>query len=363
MKSILIRCRLGALAALAAASVAYVPAAYAEADVLERPAMQSTKAASSVMLAIAQAGERIVAVGERGIIVYSDDAGRTWRQAAVPVSVSLVGVKFVNEQDGWAVGHSGVVLRTRDGGKTWTKQLDGNRAAKLVLEAVKSGRTSPGADPTKAAADAERLVAEGPSKPFLDIYFFDDKNGLLIGAFGLIFATADGGESWQPALDRISNPKGKHLYAIQATGNECFIAGEQGAVFHANNYGKGFATVNTPYEGSYFGAIAAGPHTVVVYGMRGNVYWSDNAGTSWQKSEIATPNSITAGLRLKDGALLVADETGQLYRSKDAGKSFQHVPVSQSSPFTGVIQTGDGSLFFSGVRGVTQIALNALNQQ
>lgn len=358
MKTIPFRCRLGALAALTAASVALVPAAHAEVDVLERPAMLSAKAASSVMLAIAQAGKRIVAVGERGIIVYTDDAGRTWRQASVPVSVSLVGVRFITEQDGWVVGHGGVVLRTRDAGKTWTKQLDGNRAARLVLEAVKAGRTAPGMDPAKALANAERLIAEGPSKPFLDIHFFDERNGLVIGAFGLIFATTDGGETWQPALDRISNPNDKHLYSIQVIGSECFIAGEQGAVFYSSNRGKSFAAVNTPYEGTYFGAIAAGQRAAVVFGMRGNAYWTDNAGTNWNKSEIPTQNSITAGMRLKDGILLVTDETGQLYSSKDSGKSFHHVPISQSSPFTGVVQSGDGSLFLSGVRGVTRIALN-----
>ena len=358
MKTKLFKCRRGALAALAAATMTLVPAAHAEVDALERPAMHSAKAATSVLLAIAQAGKRIFAVCERGIIVYSDDAGGNWHQASVPVSVSLAGVRFINEQDGWAVGHSGVVLRTRDGGKSWTKQLDGKRAAQLVLEAVKAGRGAPGADPAKALAAAERLVAEGPSKPFLDIHFFDARNGLLIGAFGLIFTSADGGDTWQPVLDRINNPKDKHLYAIQAVDNACFIAGEQGAVFYSSICGKSFTAVTTPYEGSYFGAIAAGPHAAVVFGMRGNIYWSDDAGSSWHKSEIATPSSITAGLRLKDGSLLVTDESGRLYRSKDAGKRFQHVPVSQSSPFTGVVQSADGSLFFSGVRGVTRIALN-----
>lgn len=357
MKSIFIRCHL-ALVAFAAASMACTPSAHAEADVLERPAVQSAKAATSVMLAIAQAGKRIVAVGERGIIIYSDDAGRNWLQASVPVSVSLAGVSFVNARDGWAVGHSGVVLHTRDGGKTWAKQLDGNRAAQLALDAVKAGRIAAGVDPAKAAADAKRLVAEGPSKPFIDVHFFDDRNGLVIGAFGLIFSTADGGQTWQPAFDRFSSPTDRHLYSIQVTGNECFIAGEQGTVFYSDNSCKNFTAMHTPYEGTYFGAIAAGLHSVVVYGMRGHAYWSDDAGTSWQKSEVATPNSITAGIRLKDGALLVTDETGQVYISKDAGKHFHQVPIAQASPFTGIIQSADGNLYFSGVRGVTRFVLN-----
>lgn len=353
----LTRRRLGAAAALACAAAAFAPGARAEADVLERPSMQSAKAATSVLLAIAQAGKRVVAGGERGIIVYSDDAGASWRQATVPVSVSLTGLHFVNERDGWAVGHGGVLLRTRDSGASWTKQLDGKQAAALWLAAVKAGQGGAG-DPARALADAERLLAEGPTKPFLDINFFDDKNGLLVGAFGLVFATADGGATWQPAPERLNNPQGKHLYGIQIVGDACFIVGEQGALFHSSDRGKRFAAVASPYEGSYFGALAAGQGTALVFGMRGNAWWSDNGGASWHKSEIASAASLAAGLRLHDGTLVLTDANGQVFRSKDAGKTFQQVPVAKSSPITGVVQTGKQQLLFSGVRGVTGIALN-----
>ncbi len=55
-------------------------------DPLEVPAFASAKAARSMLLGVAQAGPRLVAVGERGIIVYSDDQGQSWTQASVPVS-------------------------------------------------------------------------------------------------------------------------------------------------------------------------------------------------------------------------------------------------------------------------------------
>ncbi|MBW2369941.1 MAG: hypothetical protein JRH15_18880, partial [Deltaproteobacteria bacterium] len=53
-------------------------------DPLDRPAVMSRGAAHSVLLDVTTAGERLVAVGERGIVVLSDDAGHTWRQAKVP---------------------------------------------------------------------------------------------------------------------------------------------------------------------------------------------------------------------------------------------------------------------------------------
>ncbi|MES2262650.1 MAG: YCF48-related protein [Pseudomonadota bacterium] len=333
-------------------------AARAEPDVLERPALPSAKAAASVLLALAQAGPRLVAAGERGIILWSDDGGASWRQASVPVSVSLTALRFTGARDGWALGHSGVLLRTRDGGQTWVKQLDGRQAASLVLNAARAAGAS-GA----ALADAERLVADGPSKPFLDLHFFDAAHGLLVGAFGLLFATDDGGQTWLPAQQRIDNPKGKHLYAIAGDGSECVIAGEQGAVFRSTDGGKTFATLSTGYEGSYFGAIALAPRAALVFGMRGNVRWSDNAGASWHRSDIPAAASITAGLRLRDASLLLADETGQLYRSTDDGKNFVHLAPPRPSPFTAVLQTGDGKLLLSGMRGITSLALNQTKVQ
>lgn len=344
-----------ALAVLAALSCG---AARAEADVLERPALASAKAAGSVLLALAQAGPRLVAAGERGIILWSDDGGASWRQASVPVSVSLTALRFTSARDGWALGHSGVLLRTRDGGQSWARQMDGKQAAALVLDAAKAaGAQGP------ALAEAERMVADGPSKPFLDLHFFDPQNGLLIGAFGMVFATADGGQSWQPAQQRLANPQGKHLYAIAGDGATCVIAGEQGAVFRSTDRGRTFTTHATGYEGSYFGALALAPRSALVFGMRGNVRRSDDAGATWQKSEIAAGASITAGLRLRDGSLLLADETGQLYRSTDEGKRFVHLAPPQPSPFTAVVQPGDGKLLLSGVRGITSVALNSLKAQ
>ena len=79
----------GALAVLGTVATLMAAPARAEPDVLERPATRTAKAATSVMLGIAQAGPRLIALGERGIVVYSDDAGVSWRQSEVPVSVSL----------------------------------------------------------------------------------------------------------------------------------------------------------------------------------------------------------------------------------------------------------------------------------
>src|SRR5690606_13540205 len=76
----------------------------------------------SIYVDLARAGDRVVAVGDRGHIIYSDDEGQHWRQAETPTSVLLTAVCFADAEHGWAVGHDAVVLGTRDGGATWVLQ-------------------------------------------------------------------------------------------------------------------------------------------------------------------------------------------------------------------------------------------------
>lgn len=325
-------------------------------DALLRPSLQSARAASRTMLAIASAGKRLVAVGERGIVLLSDDNGNSWRQGKVPVSVTLTAVHFATAAKGWAVGHSGVILHSADGGETWIKQLDGVGAANLMLMSAKKNaddvsRITVGKD----VAYAEQLVADGPDKPFLDVYFFDEMRGLVVGAFGLAFSTEDGGKHWQDWSKHIPNPKGKHLYRFAPQGAELWIAGEQGALFRSNDYGMSFEEIHTPYSGTYFGVIAGTGGNLVVFGLRGNAYHSGDGGQRWHKIDNTVEATLTDGMQLADGSLILVDQTGRILRSIDQGLSFLQLPLSQSLPLTGVGQAADGGLVLASFRGLMRI--------
>lgn len=339
-------------AALAVSAVQAAP------DVLERPALQSERAARAVMLAVARAGERVVAVGERGIVLLSDDHGMTWSQAKVPVSVTLTNLHFPTPRQGWAVGHGAVVLHTTDGGETWSKQLDGRQAARMAWEAtrVETARMENGEARQRLLAEAERLVADGPDKPFLAVHFFDTHRGLVVGAYGLAFATEDGGGSWRTIQTRLDNPKGKHLYAIYATASEILIAGEQGALLRSDSEGTRFTEVRTPYTGTYFGVVAPAPGQIFVYGLRGNAFWSGDGGRNWKRVDSGGHASLTAGIKLKDGGIALVDEGGRVLTSSDGGLSLKPLKVPQPFPFSGIAQASDGALLLSGARGVTRLA-------
>lgn len=335
--------------AMHAGAVAALP------DALDRPAAATRLTAHPVILAVTSAGQRLVAAGERGLIVLSDDSGKTWRQAKVPVSVSLTNLRFVDAKLGWCVGHGGVVLSSRDGGETWERQLDGRQLPGLLLQAARRGDVGAGADSARAAVEAERLRADGPDKPFLDVLMLDAQRGFVVGAFGLVMSTGDGGKTWSPALDRVSAAAGRHLYAVQPVAGVVLVAGEQGGLFLSRDGAQSFAELKTPYAGSYFGVVAVSASTFIAYGLRGNAYRTVDAGASWQKVELGTPNTLTAAHVDAGGRVVLADDAGGLFVSQDGGASFRSVVVPNRFPFTGIAQARDGTLVLSGSRGLLRL--------
>jgi photosystem II stability/assembly factor-like uncharacterized protein len=348
------------LPALASSVLLLLPASAAWSAPAEMPleltheAILSSKASAQVMLAVANAGARLVAVGERGIVLLSDDAGKTWQQVKTPAQVSLTAVQFVNANCGWAVGHSGLVLHSADGGKTWSKQLDGMQAAQSMLRAA----TTP-----EAQKAAQQMVEDGADKPFLNLYFEDESTGYIVGAYNLIFKTTDGGKSWQPWQAHVNNPKGLHLYGLRRAGDGLFLVGEQGVLFRSVDHGATFEPLNSPYKGSYFGLVSAPSGEIVVYGLRGTAYWSGDQGASWEKIDTGVQVALTAGIVLEDGSLALLSQGGDVLLSHDKGRNFKKQGNTEPMAASSLAQASDGALVVGGLRGVQRLAAYAVAQR
>lgn len=324
-----------------------------------KPAITSVMAVQSVMLSVARAGQRLVAVGERGFIIVSDDNGGTWKQVGSPVSMTLVKVRFIDEREGWAVGHAGIVLHSKDGGLSWSKQLDGVQSGEIELREARRALESAD-DPDNARerlAQAQQLVDEGPDKPLLDLLFLDKLNGFVVGAYGLAFTTHDGGHSWQSIRSRIDNPGGLHLYSIDRQGADIFIAGEQGTLLRSSDLGETFKALAPPYEGTTFGLASNHKGSIVAFGLRGKAFESKDRGETWQRLDTLQPVTLTSGLLLDDGSVVLADESGRVLRFAEGDDKASVLPLPQSGYFTGMAQAANGNLIISSARGMLSSAV------
>lgn len=327
---------------------------------LQQPALVSALAQRSLMLDVTRAGNALVAVGERGFIVRSEDNGQTWQQVPAPVSVTLTRVTFPSAEQGWAIGHAGVILHSNDGGRSWQLQLDGREAAQLLVQAAEHDLAAePGAAAERRLNDARNQLADGPDKPFLALHFFDTQRGLIVGAYGLAFATQDGGAHWQPVDRQLDNPGALHLYAIQALGDAVFIAGEQGLLLRSSDGGASFQALDSPASGTLFGLVAAGPQRLLAFGLRGKIFLSDDAGDSWQGIANPQPITLTAGTRLNDGRVVLVDESGRLLGSNDPLQGFSATPLAEPAYLTGITELADGQVLVSSARGLSRLSLDA----
>lgn len=334
------------LAAACAAPVAALAAPVGEA--LQRPALAVRRPERAVLLSLALAGERLVAVGERGIVALSDDGGVRWRQAACPVSVTLTMVRFADARHGVAVGHGGAVLTTADGGETWALRLDGRRAAELV----KAAATTP-----EAVKEAERLVADGPDKPFLDVLVWDARRMLAVGAYGLAVHTTDGGASWTSWSARLPNPKALHWYVARRVGDTVLLAGEQGLLARSDDAGTSFKPLASPYKGSWFAAELAADGRLVLAGLRGNVWRSPDAGATWAQLPTPLPASITSTLALQTGELLMATQAGVVLRLQ--GDALTPVPGTPLPMPAALLADRGGRVLSAGMAGVVPLSTAA----
>jgi photosystem II stability/assembly factor-like uncharacterized protein len=329
--------------------------------VLERPAVKVLHPSECIMIDVTQAGNRLVAVGEHGIIIYSDDSGKDWKQADVPVSVTLTSVYFTSPEKGWAVGHGGVVLHTYDGGKTWVRQLEGIKAAKLALETAKTyveraGTASEAAQ--QLLSKVQLIVEDGPDKPFLDLYFKNDQEGFVVGSYGYIFHTKDGGVTWTCLMDREDNPDGLNLYAIHASDSFLYISGEQGLFLVSRDGGNSFQRIQTPYQGTFFELEVSPAGEIVLVGLRGNAYWSSDQGATFNKSQAPEgAASFSDVIRLSDGTLLFSNQAGMLLESRDQGKTIQMVDSERLAPISALLDMGNNNIMTAGYGGAIRIEL------
>lgn len=324
-------------------------------DPLDRPASTIGNPTSAHLNSVTTAGERLIAVGARGLIIVSDDAGATWTQAPSPVSSDLLGVHFPTAKQGWVVGHDGVILHSADGGASWVKQFDGNAARKMLTEHFET-LAAAGDETAAIFQDGVKLnYQDGPEQALMGVWFSDENNGIVVGTFGTLLATHDGGKTWESWMERSDNPEFLHYMAISGSGDQIYIASERGVVFKLDPQAQRFERLETGYTGSFF-SIKVTPTTLVAAGLRGTAFKSMDGGTTWQPLPTGINVALSDVQSLPDGRFLLAGVDGKVVISDVTVSSFKPLTASRPGRFTSLTGLKNGkavSVGFSGVREVT----------
>ncbi|HEV3426795.1 MAG TPA: sialidase [Paraburkholderia sp.] len=274
---------------------------------------------------LAQAGARTVAVGERGVILLSDDAGASWRRASVtPDEAStLTEVFFVSPRVGVAVGHDGWIVRTVDGGEHWQEVRFDHRHSDPLLAVW--GR------------------AGGPL--------------FVVGSFGQLLVSRDEGATWSTEKTLAGD---RHLNAIAGdAAGHVVIAGETGTLLVSNDGGANWEKRPSPYAGSLFGVLPLGAHAWLAYGMRGNVLRSDDDAQTWAHIDSGVGTSYFGATQLPGCPLVLVGQGGAIVTSSDGGAHYSVRKAGGVQSLAAVLDEGQGHLIVAGEAGVMRWTLPA----
>ena len=271
----------------------------------------------------------LVIVGRYGKIMRSADRGASWQPLASGETRALFSVAFADAQRGVAVGSQGLVLETTDGGTTWARRdlttdrqlflvrFTGGGRGFIIGEFATLWRTDDsGATWTQLELPWSDLLPElaeqfGTVEPHLyDVAFCTPDRGWLVGEYGLILATADGGRTW--AKQRGGGLFDPHLFAVACTGGESVVvAGQGGQILFSADGGTTWAEEPGSGRDVYDLVTLAPASSVLAIGDLGTFLLSTEAGRpgSWRSMAAAAPHIGQAwlgrGLPMGDEVLLL----------------------------------------------------------
>jgi len=216
-------------------------------------------------------------VGQDGLILHSEDAGKTWTRQISGVNVYLFAVDFLNDQEGWAVGDKATYLHTTDGGKKWT-------LSKIVGE-------------NEARSADEQILSEEPV--LYDVQFLDSNTGWVVGEFGNIYHTTDGGKTWK-------------------TQQETLI-------------GAGiYSSLDIP---TFFGASFSDTQNGVVAGLESKVARTRDGGKTWKFEQFdfkeGTGDPLYEPFQFPDTTAWAVGAAGLVVHQRSTGEPWQRVSLGR----------------------------------
>lgn len=209
------------------------------------------------------------AVGYSGLILKTQDGGKTWKDQSLSANYFFDTVHFLNRQAGYVAGCRwhfgkkaiecrGVILETGDGGRNWKVVQE----ASLWLHDIffldekrgwaVGGRNGASVEVIKPCQEVGRrrgfiTWTEDGGKHWSEkeltslswpkgIFFVDSLTGWAIGEDGLILNTLDGGKTWQKQKSPTEDSSFRRAFFID---KDCgWIAGENAIILHTKNGGR-----------------------------------------------------------------------------------------------------------------------------
>ena len=266
-----------------------------------------------------------VAVGKFGLVLITNDGGKTWQRRPTNTAKTLSAISFADREYGFIAGSAGVLLATSDGGGSWRLQTSGTKDQLLGVYAVSPthafvvgafgtllSTTNGGETWTKHDlkwdALIERIVKEGGYiEPNLNAVFFSSPSvGWIVGEFGLVLNTQDGGNTWTSQRYGSDLPQ---LYAVKFIDDQRgWAMGQAGTLIRTIDGGKHWSSAEIETKRDLYDASFEGQRGIIV--GDGVALASNDSGSNWRPVSLNGHGQWFSGVALKSSEAIAVGAGG-----------------------------------------------------
>lgn len=305
----------------------------------------------------------LLTIFSAALAINGSHAQGHWAFQVSGSSDTLLNVKAVNAEVGWAAGSGGCVLRTTDGGINWKKcatpladfdnvciePLDSTVAWVVSIDAASGTdfrifKTDDGSNSWKQVFKTDHTFGDA-------VRFFDKSHGIALGDpypadYFSVYTTSDGGDSWHRvkrenivAADTAQGEFGVTA-CMSVFGTDAWFATASQSkdfcprVFHSTDFGKSWRA-SDPIKGLNGIAVSLeftdALHGVVVDNLGGKWASTTDGGKSWSVHDIGrllwlrdikrVPGSLT--LMIAGGEA----DSGYVFESSSGDTAWHSVPL------------------------------------
>ena len=266
-----------------------------------------------------------VAVGKFGLILLTNDGGKTWQRQPSNTAKTLSTIAFADHEHGFVAGSGGMLLATDDGGASWRSQTSGTKDQLLGIYSVtptqafvvgafgtllstSSGGQSWSKHELKWDVLIERIVKEGGYvEPNLNAVYFSSPNvGWVVGEFGLVLNTEDGGKTWTSQRYGSDLPQ---LYAVKFLDDRRgWAMGQGGNLIQTIDGGKHWSSVEIETNRDLYDVSLEGQRGIIV--GDGVALASRDGGASWRPMTLNNADQWFSGVALKSSEAIAVGRGG-----------------------------------------------------
>ena len=277
--------------------------------------------------------ERIWGVGDRGLIVASEDGGLSWKEQESGVTCPLRDICFIDRLRGWAVGYivqpfsqraMGIVLVTADGGKKWNSisqpwlpPMQGIRATEAGNLIAWGGWSSQMASSVFESLDGGRTWAPSPhiQQEFRNIF------PLAAGWLGL----QGDGAAVQWELSRVQSIRSKELWNhIDCDGMQVLGINQDNRLYRGHLAdSQSWHEIDRPSFLDEVRLVVGRANTMVAAGVPSSVIArSEDGGTTWQATESPNNTAVRQFVFLDELRGWGLGDLGSIIATRDGGKTW-----------------------------------------